>query len=367
MKKLSLILLTFCLFPLCALCAHAEEVTGAEGYYAEAFSAIDDDTKDLLSSVGISPTDLASLMSLSPESLLDLLRELFGTEASSKAKLLGECIALMLLIRFFGTFLSSPAVKDACEQVGGMALVFLIVSGSAAVADSCVRAVTLTKNCMLTLIPVLGTVVAFSGHPAGAAAVHAVVFSFAQGVSVLFADLVAPLAAVGAALSCAAAISPMPGVEQLSALINKLAVWIAAFVSGVFAAVLGVRGVVSGAADSVTAKGVRFLMAGVPVVGSALGEALSSLTASLALVKNGVAILGVLAVVFICLPGVCSLLVWKAMLHLVSLSAQLLEIRRIPAFVSSFNAVFNVLLAVVLFNVFVYIVALAVVAAVKAM
>ena len=367
MKKRIVVFLIICLLPLFAFSAGAKEADAAEDYYVQAFAGIDADTRRLLESIGVSGADLYAVSSVSPESLLSLLRELFGTAFTEKAKLLGECLALMLLIRFFASFISSPAVLEAVEQAGNMMLVFLLVSGAAAAGDACVQAVRLTKNCIVTLIPVLGVVLTFSGNPASALSVHAAVFSFAQGVGVLFADLAVPLTSLGAALGSAAAICPVPGLEQLSVLVRNAVTWGMALVSGVFAAVLGIRGAVSGAADGVAAKGIRFLLGGVPVVGGALGEALSALNGSLALVKNSVAVLGVLAVLLISLPGVCSLLVWKGMLYVIGAAAQMLSFKKAPAFIAVLQSVFSVLLAVILFNAFVYVVALAVVVSVKAM
>ena len=103
----------------------------------------------------------------------------------------------------------------------------------------------------------------------------------------------------------------------------------------------------------------------VPVVGSAIGDALGSLTAGLGLIKNGTAILGVLAVVFINLPSLCSLAVWKLMMYLLSLSAEMFEIKKISGFISVFSSIFNVIIAVMMFNAFLFIIALAIIITVK--
>ncbi len=353
--------------PLFLLSASAREAASPEDYYSQVYAGIDEETRRLLESAGVDGADLYALTSLSPDNLFAVLRELFGTALSEKAKLFGVCFALMIGLRFFLSFLSSKPIRETAEHVGGMAMVFLLVSGAAAVSDGCVQAIRLTKNCMVTLIPVLGTILAFSGNPVSAVTVPAAVFAFAQGVGVVFADLVVPLTAVGAALGSAAALSPMGGLERLAGLLNKGTAWGMGLLAGVFTAVLGVRGVVAGAADGATAKGLRFLIGGVPVVGSAIADALASLNGSLSLVKNGIAVLGVLCVLFICLPPLASLLVWKGMLHVLHAGAELLEMKRVPPFLNVLQSVFNTLLAVLLFNGFVYVIALAIVVSVKAM
>ncbi len=250
--------------------------------------------------------------------------------------------------------------------MGSLLIVFLLISGSAAVADACVRAVTLTKNLMLGLIPLLGTAVAFVGDPAAAFSAQTLVFSFAEGIGVLFADLIVPLVAVGAAFGAAAAVSPVGGLEKFSSMLNKIVTWGMALVTGVFSSVLGMRGVIAGAADAVNRKGLRFVISGaVPVVGSAVGDALSSLSASLSLIKNSAGVLGIMAAAFINLPAAAGLLVWKLLLSFLSLSAELFEIKKIPGFIGVLTAAFNAVLAVMVFNAVVYVIAMAILISVK--
>ena len=69
---------------------------------------------------------------------------------------------------------------------------------------------------------------------------------------------------------------------------------------------------------------------------------------------------------FINLPPLCALLVWKLMLFFVSFTAQALGVKKIPEFLSGFISVFNVLLAVMLFHMCVFVISLAMVILAKA-
>lgn len=346
------------LFAVGACAASAEN--DFSSFYSEAFSVIDSETQALLNSLGISPEDYTSLMRLTPENAFSFFRELFGKDLTAKAGLFGTLLTLLILMRLFTSFLSSPAVRELTENIGALIFVFVLISASAAVGDSCVRAVLLTRDMMLSLVPLLVAMLTFSGNPAGALTMQTLVFSFGEGIAVFYADAVLPLTAVTAALGSAAAISPLPGIEKFAGLLHKLIVWGMAFAAGIFTAVLGIQGVLARSADSVSLKGLKFLISGsVPVVGSALGDALSSLTASLGLIKNGTAMLGVAAVAFVNLPSLSSLLIWKLMLFGVGIAAELFETKKIPAFLSVFTGVFNVLIAVMVFNACVFIIALA--------
>ncbi|MCH5198797.1 MAG: hypothetical protein J1E34_07820 [Oscillospiraceae bacterium] len=368
MKKFTFaILLSVLILPFFSGFVSAENISDEfEEIYSGVFSSIDGETRSLLESAGVSEADFSSLLNLSPNGLYGVIKELFGKTAGEKASLFGMCLVLIILIRLFSSFMSSSHLKEAAENIGSVFLVFSLIVSSSAIADSCVSALMLTKNFMLTLIPVLGAILAFSGNELSALSVNTSVFAFAEGISVLFSDIIVPLTVVGAALGAAAAISPVSGIEKFSALVNRLITAVMGFVSGIFAAVLSIRGVIAGAQDTMTLRGLRFMINGsVPVVGSAIGDALGSLSAGLGLIKNSAAILGVLAVAFINLPSLCSLIIWKLMMYLLSLAAEMFEIKKISGFISVFTSIFNVIIAVMLFNAFLFIISLAIIITVK--
>jgi|GEM_PF-1721260 len=366
-RKATVVLLILIFVSVFSFGAKAESVPKEfENIYGGVFSSIDDETKRLLESAGVSESDLTSLLSLSPGSVINVIKELFGKTMAEKASLFGTCLVLIILIKLFSSFMTSSRLKEAAENIGAVFLVFSLTAYSAAVADSCVRAVSLTKDFMLVLIPVLGAVLAFSGNEISAVSVSTGVFAFAEGISVLFSDMIPPVTAAGAALGAAAALSPVSGMEKFASMLNKALTTVMAFVSGIFAAVLSIKGVIAGAQDSLKLRGLKFIINGsVPVVGSAIGDALGSLTAGFRLIKNSAAVLGVLAAVFINLPALSSLVIWKLMLFLLSLTAEMLEIKKIPGFISVLTSVFSVLIAVIMFNVSVFIIALAIIITVK--
>ena len=367
MKKLC-ILAALCI----ALFVFSPRATAAEAsddpfaVYSQVFDAMDSETREMLKSVGVDENDLSSLTGISPDGVFSLIAGLFSQSALKIASLFGICLVMTVALRLALPFFTSDNISELMQTAGTLFIAFTVVSGSAAAANACVTAMNVIKALMLSLTPVLAAVLTFSGNPAGALNVQTMVFAFAEGLGVVFADVLLPLTAVGAALSVAAVLNPTGGVERFAGLVMKLVSRAMAFVSGVFSAVLGLRGAAAGAADSVQMKGLRFLVSGgVPVVGSALGEALSSLSAGLGAIKNSVSVLTVLAVAFAALPSLCSAVMWKLALYALSACAELFELKKLPAFLNAFSSVFSVLIAAVTFSGAVYVIALGLVVAAK--
>lgn len=346
--------------------ALAAESTQEEIWYADVWDAIDGKTKSLLSDIGITPSVADSLMDVNAKNVFSAISGVFKGELTKPLTAAFLVLAMLLAVAFFSSFLADGKLKELAGNIGTLSIVFLLMGLISPMITSCVSAIEISKDFMLALIPVLGAVVAFSGNPTLALSFNTVVFSFAQSISVLYANAIPSFAAVGCAFSASTAINPMMKFSKLAQLVFKTATFIMAFISGIFVAVLSVRGVIAGAADTVTIRGLRFLIGNsVPVVGSAIAEALNSVIAGVGLIKNTIGVIGIAATLFINLPVLCEIIVWKTALYILSIFCDILSEDNISSFLSSLNSVFSVLTAVICFNMFVFIISIAIIFTVK--
>lgn len=336
-------------------------------WMSAAWDAIDSDTAELLEDIGMTAADGGDFAAaLTPERLLDTVLGLFGTSLSDMLKKCFPVIVILFITALFSSVSKGSKTAEAAENTCMLAAVFVIIGLNADVFTGCRAAIELTEDMMLSLIPVLTGIAAFSGNPACAASFNTVVFAFAQTVSAAFVNILPAVSAVGTALGAASAAAPLGHYGGLCKIIAKAVNTAAAFVSGIFVAVLSVRGVIAGAADTVTIKGLRFLIgSSVPVVGSAVGDALNSVSAGLGLVKNSLFSLGIAAVALISLPPLLRLAVWSLLLNIISGFAGILSLGRITELISAVKSVISVLAAVTFFNAFVYIISCAILITIK--
>jgi stage III sporulation protein AE len=88
-----------------------------------------------------------------------------------------------------------------------------------------------------------------------------------------------------------------------------------ALVSTVFLGVLSAGTAVNATADSVSLKTAKFIIGTcVPVAGTALSGAVSTVSSSLSLLKSSVGIYGVVALAVTALPVITELLLWRLVL-----------------------------------------------------
>ena len=186
-----------------------------------------------------------------------------------------------------------------------------------------------------------------------------VVLAFAAGVSLFLSRALPAAGMLGLGLGAAEALQPGGLCGMAAARLQKAAAAAAGLASGLFTAVLGVKHVAAAAADSVAAKGFRFLIGGsVPIVGSAVGEALGSVVAGLSVLRAGIGILGVLAIALIHLFPLCELIRWRLALSLLEVFSAGFGNRRVAGFLKTLGGTFGFFAATLCFNAAVYVIAL---------
>ena len=326
------------------------------------WNSIDDETADMLESMGItSEGNINDLFELTPDRVLSAMWSVFGTSFSELKKSFFSVLSIIVTVALFSSLLKNGKVSEAALHIGQLTVVFILIAVNGELFTDCRASIELTEDFMLCLLPVITGIISFSGHPSLALSVNSLVFSFAQGISAFFANILPAVSVLGTAVGAACALSPFNKFGALCKIISKCVNICAAFISGIFVAVLSVRGVIAGAADTVTIKGLRFLVgSSIPVVGSAIGDALNSLSAGLGLIKNSVLVIGVIAVALINIAPLIKTALWSLLSYFLSMFSEILYIPKISEFISSLRSVLSVLIAVTCFNTFLYVISCAI-------
>ncbi|MBE6791095.1 MAG: hypothetical protein E7535_07925 [Ruminococcaceae bacterium] len=338
------------------------DASAADESIEELFDALSPETVRLMEEFGFSSSLQESFSDISPEKAFSAILKLFQDGVKKPFTAAGCCIGLLLAVTLISGFIEDKSgFFLMTKSISLMCMVFLILGTSADVFTGCCSSLLVTKDFMLVLIPVFAGIVSVSGNPALAVSFNSVAFSFAEAVALLFEGIIPAVLSVLIAIYCAGVINPVLKFDGIGKTVSKALTLFMAFLSGVFVAVLSIRGVIAGAADSVTIRGVRFLIGNtVPVVGSAIGEALNSIVAGIGLIKNTVGVIGIGALLVINLPAVINVILWKASLYFISVCADIFENSEVKGFSDNMSSVLSVILGAVLFTCFVFIISIAI-------
>ena len=120
------------------------------------------------------------------------------------------------------------------------------------------------------------------------------------------------------------------------------------FIMLIFSFVLGINGIISASADNAARKSVKFAASSIiPIIGSAVGDAAGSVSASIAVVRSIVGGAGAAILLMVSIGPVCMLGIYKLSFEFISTAAGMLGLGRESKFLSEIAGVSGFLMAVV--------------------
>ena len=322
---------------------------------------IPDSARDFLDDFSINLDDSNWVNNLSGENAIKHIIYFIKSGAKAPFKTFGVILALIIL-----STLITTAVKDSMSDTVTFATVLAV---SAALLSPVYTLITATVDAlygcatfMTAFIPVFAGIIAASGKPLSSASMSGILLLSANFVAFIANSAVIPLMSGHLSLSVAASVSPLMQSTNLASSVKKLSLWVMGFISTLFIGILSIQTAVNSSADSLSLRTAKFIIGStVPVAGGVLSEALSTVTASLTLLKSSVGIWGVLICAVAFLPLIAELLIWRFGLWVLSFFCDTLSLPKISSLLKSVDSVLSVLVGIVLLSAALFIISLTVV------
>ena len=367
--KLKVVLVMLSSIALCSLCCvfvQAQENIDSykdEYNFDEVISSMSDDTAEILDEIGINEISYESVFSVSPAKVFKAIFNIVTGSLNGPVRFSVITVGVLIL-----TTLLSP-VTDSAESVS--------LAGGSVIALSAALPIAQVVTTAFSVLEALGVfttsfagvfcaVVSSSGNITGAIAYSSMnVFSnalFSGLLSELSQPVVNAMCSMGF-LSCFDFFGFSAG---FSSTVKKIYVFFMSFVGTVFSGIVTIKGVLSEGADSLTAKGVRFVVGrSLPVVGGTVSETYSALVSSLSLIKNTVGIFGIITVIVTVLPTLIQLIVWVLCLEITISISESFGVQKTLGMLNIFKDTMVLLIATLSIVTAIFIVSVGVVISVK--
>ncbi len=211
------------------------------------------------------------------------------------------------------------------------------------------------------VLPVLGALMASEGAITASSVGCAVVYGAVALLEKLTEGFVFPMIKISFCISVGAVALGNDGLSGISATVKKLVTSVMTLTMIAFSCVLTFQSIVARSADSVLFKGVKFALSNIiPVVGSAVGEALTAVTGSISVLKSAMGTIGAVAILLIFLYPFCTLWANKVAFELLSSTAGVLGLSREGKFLSEMSSVTGLMMAVISSSTVFFIIAMAI-------
>ena len=322
--------------------------------------SLPDDVKDTIDSAGIDISNWQSMLSPSPKKIISMFADIARGSFKKPIKdmiIIAGVVVLVGLIK--GT--------EPLNIVIGCAVAITVFASSAGVISQGMSAVETTSDFMLALIPVLAGIITAAGNPTLALTYGSFAMAAAQAAAQTAGNIIMPLCGAFSAFGVSASLSPELKLIKLADMIKKLTIGVLSFVAAAFSAVLGLKSLLAGSADTLASKGIKLaLSSAVPIVGGALSDAYSSIIGSVSLLKSTVGVFGVIAVVMIDFPVVLQLTARIILLKLLGVLSSSMGDDTTGEVLDTLSSALTVINAAVIFTAALFIISTGIVISVKA-
>lgn len=302
--------------------------------------------------LGVANTDINSLSKVDMASMLNLVLSKFSSENRGPMSVITVLISVLIidaLVMSYKDGLRQSSFKEVLALVSTLCVTSVLVFPVIDLINDCLLTVKDASNFMLLYIPVMVTILAFSGHAVSGASYYSCMVMACQGISRLSSVVIAPLLNVYMSFCISASLTHRVNLKGFCDMFSKFIKWLIAFSMTIFSALLTIRSMITTAYDSVTTRAVRFTMSSfIPIVGAALSESYKTIQGSINLLRTGAGVFVILAIFVVFLPTIARCIMWLFAIGLCKSVAQLLGVTNELEILSSVNSVVSTVFAVIM-------------------
>lgn len=262
--------------------------------------------------------------------------------------ILALSFGIILICALFESFQSTlhHSMNGVLQAVAALALCGVILTPMVNCIQMVASSIKGMGTFLFCFIPVFTTLISTSGAPAAAMGYNTALFGTAQLISTVTAHILLPFAGIFLAVSVCCAVSGQFNLSSLTGTIRKIIVWGLTFMVTIFVGIFSAQNMVVASADSLTVRTAKFMSGSfVPVVGSALTEAVGSVMGCLGVIKNSVGAFGIVVCMLTFLPMIFLVLFYMAVVKLSGCAADILGVKNIPILLNAVYDTLTILLA----------------------
>ena len=342
MKKLILCLSMLLILSLwLSLSCRATDVDAFDDEIEQIENSVDGDTAQALEDLGVSNVDDVIDGGIDSSDVWKYLYEIMTESLSGPLSALVVLTAAILLTSVAESYAYSLRYTETRDIMGAAVSLFtvsVVITPITELVSSCVMVIQGSSALMTVYLPVMAGMMAFSGHAITSGGYYAAVVTAAGVISRLASSVMTPLLDMILSLSVCAGLCSRVRIGGFIETLSKGFKYSITFAMSVFIAILGLNSALSGAADTVANKSVKFgLSSFIPLIGSSISEAYGALQSSLGTLRSGVGVFVILAVFASFAPVLIRSVLWSAALSTAKAVSELLS-------VSSALSVMNILI-----------------------
>lgn len=316
--------------------------------FSEITKNIDSSVIELLEEIGINEISYESIFSVTPQKIFD---SLFNVFLGALKEPFTYFLYALGILSVMALFLNLSPSEEIVSLIGSSCVALMLAVPISALITRAFSVLEALSAFNLGFTGVFTATCSASGGVVGGSAYLGLNVFLNSFLSMLLSLISEPLISCVTTLGFLSCFDITLLSEKVSSLIKKGYVSLLGLLSTVFSGVSAIKTVLGNSADTVTIKGMKFLVGkSLPLVGGVVSESYQSIIASLSLIKNTVGVFGIITVAIIVLPIILELLLWCFSLSSISAIAEAFGVEKIQGLVGVFKDVAILLIATICFS-----------------
>ena len=335
----------------CVKCQAAEKILFEEEKN-QIESSIDNETKSKLNEFGISGIDDITQSGIDSSSVWKYLSDLVVSYGSGPMASLVMMTAILLITSVAESYTYSlryTETRDIMGVVVSLSVSSILISPATQLITSSALVIQGASTMMTVYLPVMAGILVFSGHAVSSGGYYAAVITLSQVISRLSVTVFTPLLSVFLSLSVCASVSSRVRLGGFIEMVSKGFKYGITFMMSVFAAVIGLNGVLSNAAESVANKAARFgLSSFIPLIGSSIAEAYGALQNSVGILRSGAGVFIIIALFISFAPLITQSILWSVTLGVAKSLGEMLSVTSASSIINAISQFLSALRAILI-------------------
>ena len=329
-------------------------------------STIDDETLEILSDIGVDDFSFDEIYNISLKNITSFFKETL----KEKIGLVSEDISKLFCVIVIAGIVTALFKDYSDENFTGMLCVVIVAVFTTGIISGTLNAVVsvldLSSKFMTGFVPIYTLIISLSGNATTALTYNTFAVILAEVISAFISSGAINIVGAYFCLGISFSMNESINISRLSSVVNRTVSITLGLAASAFTGFLSLKNILSVSVDRISVRSVRFLISSlIPIVGSSISDAYSSLIGSINLIKSSVAIVGILVIIIINTPIILETLIYYLSFNILSYLSDGLSVNRVGDVLRIFAGGIRILLLTCIFEVFMLIITTGIVLSVK--
>ena len=305
--------------------------------------------KDDLQKVGITSSKPSDLQEFSINTFFEYLFSKVADIIKKPFFSFAGCFVIILICALFDgmkTTIPNTSFNGLLSVITSICICGIIIMPIIECMTNISKVIKAFGNFMLCFIPIFSGVIAVSGGSASSLGYSTTIFMVAQILSFFIVDILLPAIGIFLALSVVGSFNESINISGIISSIKKTVIFILSLLVTIFIGLFTLQNSIAVSTDSIGLKTAKFLSSSfIPIVGGALGDALSSVLSCLLLIKSAVGGFGIIVCIVTLLPPILMVIFFIFTISLIVGFAKVLNMSFIANMMIAVKDCFSILFA----------------------